>query len=175
MVAGRRGAVGDLIEEYGRLVRRIVHRMVDDPRDREEVLQDTFIQVVRAMPRFRGEARLSTWIGRIAYRESAQYLRRHKIPLEREGRSPDPDALHGSVAPPIDRLQRREMEARVHRLVARLSPAQKAAVTLFYLEEMSVAETARVMAVPENTVKSHLHRARVRLRELVEKETEDRG
>lgn len=66
VIAGRRGAVADLIERYGNLVRRIAHRMVDDPRDREEILQDTFVQAVRALPRFRGESRLSTWIGRIA-------------------------------------------------------------------------------------------------------------
>lgn len=175
VVAGRRGAVADLIEEYGRLVRRIAHRMVDDPRDREEVLQDTFVQAVRAMPRFRGEARLSTWIGRIAYRGCLQHLRRRGAPLDREDPLVEVDRLHSPAAPPIDQLERRELETRVHRLVERLPPAQRVAVTLFYLEEMSVTEAARVMSVPENTVKSHLRRARTRLRDLVEEETEDRG
>ncbi|MFW6084810.1 MAG: RNA polymerase sigma factor [Gemmatimonadota bacterium] len=174
VVAGRRGAVADLIGAYGNLVRRIVHRMVDDPRDREEVLQDTFVQTVRAMPRFRGEARLSTWIGRIAYRQCAQYLRRRKIPLEREEPRVDSDSLRDPVVPPIEWLEQRQLEERVQRLVKRLSPAQRAAVTLFYLEEMSIAETARIMAVPDNTVKSHLHRARTRLRELLEKEADER-
>lgn len=175
VVADRRGAVADLLEAYGNLVRRVVHRMVDDPRDREEVLQDTFVQTVRALPRFRGEARLSTWIGRIAYRECLQYLRRRKIPLEGDDGAPGPEAAHDPATRPIERLERRELEARVHRLVGRLSAAQRAAVTFFYLEEMSIAETARVMGVPENTVKSHLHRARTRLRALLEKETDERG
>lgn len=85
------------------------------------------------------------------------------------------DRLHKSGAPPTDQLERRELVARVNRLVERLPPAQRVAVTLFYLEEMSVAEAARIMAVPENTVKSHLRRARIRLRELIEEGTEDRG
>lgn len=175
VVAGRRGAVADLIERYGNLVRRIAHRMVDDPRDREEILQDTFVQAVRALPRFRGEARLSTWIGRIGYRECLQHLRRRGAPLDREDPLAEVDGLRSPAAPPFDRLERRELEMRVHRLVERLPPAQRVAVTLFYLEEMTVADAARVMSVPENTVKSHLRRARIRLREFIEEETEDRG
>lgn len=175
VIAGRRGAVADLIERYGNLVRRIAHRMVDDPRDREEVLQDTLVQAVRALPRFRGESRLSTWIGRIAYRECLQHLRRRRAPLDREDPLVEVDRLHSSASPPTDQFERQELETRVNRLVERLPPAQRVAVTLFYLEEMSVAEAARVMAVPENTVKSHLRRARIRLRELVEEGTEDRG
>jgi RNA polymerase sigma-70 factor (ECF subfamily) len=168
-------AVGELVDRHRNLVRRIVFRLVDDPRDREEVAQDTFLNAIRSLHAFRGDAKLSTWIARIAYREAMQHLRRRRDP------SAEPEAdlhleTHDSAAPTaVDVLARKELEAFVAEAVGRLTPVQRAVVTLYYLEEMDVAEVADVIGIPANTVKSHLARSRIALRHLLVEEARARG
>lgn len=175
VLARERGAVAALVSRYERLVQRMVFRLVDDPRDREELCQNTFLHALRALPSFRGDARLATWIARIAHRECVRHLRRKRIPLVALDAAPDPDRLESRSDAPSDLVQRRELEEYVQNGVGLLEPSQKTVVTLFYLEDMSVARIASIMGVPENTVKSHLYRARQRLRTLLVEEARERG
>lgn len=173
VLEGEEGAVTELVRTYQNLVRRIVFRIVRDPRDREEVCQDSFLKALRSLRSFRREARLGTWIGRIAYREAIQYLRRcQHTPENALGATDDllSDAPSSHAA-----LERRELQDLVARAIDRLTPAQKTAITLFHLEEMSLAEIASVIGAPVNTVKSHLLRARQILRELLKEEGQARG
>jgi RNA polymerase sigma-70 factor (ECF subfamily) len=168
------GAVNELVDRYQNLVRRIVYRLVDDPRDREEVAQNTFLKAVRALPSFRSESKLGTWIGRIAYRESMQQLRRGGEPADAEA-SALLEELESGVPSAIDALMRKELMQFVTEAVGRLTAAQKSVVTLFYLEEMDLAEVAELTGIPLNTVKSHLSRSRKTLRILLLEEARARG
>ena len=153
-----------LVERYADRAHGLALRIVRTPADAEEVAQDAFVRAWLALPRFRGEASFSTWLYRIVARRAfdrAAVLRR------RSGRETDIEAAEETAAKGTGsnadegRLRARRME----RLVAGLPEAQRAAVTLFYYEGRSVEQVAASLGMPQGTVKTHLSRARARLRD----------
>ena len=164
VLAGETGAFHELVRRYERLVRHIVFRLVLVEADAEEVCQDVFVRVYRGLRNFTGEAKLSTWIGRIAYRRALTELQRRRVRKYVELPSDSVDAAQ------LRHVLQTEIKSVVHRCVLRLPPDYRAAVTLYYLEEMTVAETADVLGQPEGTVKSNLYRARKLLREMLHAE-----
>ena len=124
----------------------------------EEVTQDIFLKLWRALPAYDGRAAASTWLYTIARNTCLSALRsesrRKTVPLDAivEPQGTEPEA--GSEV-----LNRIELE----RCLDRLPEAQRDVVTLFYLQEKGVVDVARMLDLPEGTVKSHLHRARLAL------------
>jgi RNA polymerase sigma factor (sigma-70 family) len=172
VLAGEPGAFHELLLRYERLVQHIVFRLVRDRADAEEVCQDVFVRVHRGLASFRRESKLSTWIGRIAYRTALKRLERVGAPTgggahEEEGPTPRGEIVDHAAANPLDELARAELRAFVRGKVESLPAEQRAAVTLYHLDGMSVAEVAAVMQLPAGTVKSHLFRARQRLKEML--------
>lgn len=172
VLAGEQGAFHELILRFERLVQHIVFRLVHDRADAEEVCQDVFVRVHRGLPGFRRESKLSTWIGRIAYRTALKRLERVVTPVgggvhRDEGPPPHGELVDHAAANPLEELARAELRAFVRRKVESLPVEQRAAITLYHLDEMSVAEVAAVMQLPAGTVKSHLFRARQRLKEML--------
>ena len=138
-------------------------RIVRVPVDAEEVAQDAFVRVWRALPRFRGESTFATWLYRIVLRlavDRAARLRRRRAV---EGR-PGEDAAVSEPAATGPATELGEIGERLERLIAGLTEAQRAVVTLYYYRDQSVEEVARLLGSPENTVKTHLSRARAALR-----------
>jgi RNA polymerase sigma-70 factor (ECF subfamily) len=136
-------------------------RIVRSPADAEEVAQDAFVRAWLALPRFRGEARFSTWLHRIVARRAldrAAALRRRQAREtgEEAGLEARVEAAPGEAG---------ERARRLEHLVAGLPESQRAVVTMFYWGGRSVAEVASALSMPEGTVKTHLSRARARLRE----------
>ncbi len=174
VTAGDDGAAAELVHRYELLVQRTVFHLLDDGRDREEVCQDALVRAIRHIGAWRGEARLATWIARIAHRAALQRLRRRRIPLLEDLTPYEGDNTEtltnriADVSPDaLTALGVRLRDERVRAAVHSLPPLHRSAVTLFYLEEMSVAEVATAMDVPIGTVKSYLFRARQRLRHLL--------
>src|SRR5262245_2618679 len=136
-------------------------RIVRAPADAEEVAQDAFVRVWRALPRFRGEAAFSTWLYRIVVRlaiDRASRLRAQRTRAARlEASETVPDPVAGAEGAG-------EAGERLEGMMSRLTEVQRAVVTLFYYQDRSVEEVARLLAIPENTVKTHLSRARATLR-----------
>ncbi|MCB9548908.1 MAG: RNA polymerase sigma factor [Myxococcales bacterium] len=123
----------------------------------EDVAQEAFVQAWRALPTFREEAKLSTWFYRILVREAHAWRRRARI------KQVWSELTGGEAAPraPVadDGLQRRILAA-----VGALSRGQREAFVLVHMEGFTVAEAAEVLKTSPGTIKSHLHRALVRLR-----------
>lgn len=172
VLAGDRDAFTTLVRTHQRLVSHVVFRMVRDPRDREELCQDVFFRVYRKLDQFAHEARLSTWIARIAYRACLNHLQRRAMPLYDDLRHPGDDdappaveSIPGTGPTPLQVVESDELRAFVRARVDELPVQYRTAVTLYHLEEMSVGEIAEVMDVPEGTVKSHLYRARKLLKD----------
>jgi RNA polymerase sigma-70 factor (ECF subfamily) len=149
-----------LVERYRDRVYGLALRIVRSAPDAEEVAQDAFVRAWLALPRFRGEASFSTWIYRIAARRAFDRAQTLKL---RRGREAGIEAAGEAAAPGGD-APRTGLARQLERLVAVLPPAQRAAVTLYYLEDRSVEQVAATLAMPENTVKTHLSRARAALR-----------
>ena len=116
----------------------------------DDAMQETFIAVLRNLRSLREPRALHGWVRRIAVRESIRVARGgHEEPV-------DPDALVGAAAAPVDVAT----VVDVRSVLARLAPEQRAILVLRDVDGLSEAEAARLLGVPEGTVKSRLHRAR---------------
>jgi RNA polymerase sigma-70 factor (ECF subfamily) len=128
--------------------------------DAEDALQDTFLAVHRALPAFRGESGLSTWVFRIALRAALQSRARRRDHAEVDSGTP---STGGGEA----ELLAREEARRVQSALGELSAEHRSVLALFALDGLGHAAIAEILGVPEGTVWSRLHAARVRLREIL--------
>lgn len=160
--SGDEAAFGRLVERNADRAYALALRIVRSPGDAEEVAQDALVRAWRALPRFRGDAAFSSWLHRIVVRQAfdrAAALRRRRAT---EVGSEGIEALPGGPGGPAPGA--RERAVRLERLVAGLAEVPRTVVTLYYYHDRSVAEVARILGMPENTVKTHLSRARATLR-----------
>jgi RNA polymerase sigma-70 factor (ECF subfamily) len=134
-----------------------------DRAEAEDALQEVFLALHRALPGFRGESKLSTWVYRIALRTALQVrARRPRDTTSLDAQSPAMEVPDAGVAP--DRLaSARQESARLARAMERLSPEHRAVLSLFALEGLSHAEVAEALGIPLGTVWSRLHLARKKL------------
>lgn len=169
--AGDEAAFEELVRRHQSMVERLAARMLPDVRDREEVCQDVFLRVFRRIGEFRGESRLATWINTIAYRTCLNLLEGRDDPVPGSQLGPDQDSrpfadrIEADGPSPAERAERSEVRDVIERAIAGLRPEYRAAITMYHLEEMPVVEIAEAMGLPEGTVKSHLYRARRRLKD----------
>lgn len=162
---GDHGAWRALYDRHAPTVYRFLSALGVPPHEREDACQDVFIAVYRSLARFRGEARLSTWIYRIASRGAGRALQRRRLQslvssllLREPPPPPEPDASERTA-----RLQL------LDELVGKLSPKKRLVLVLFEIEELPVDEIAKIAGCPENTVWSRLHHARAELAQLAKK------
>ncbi len=165
---GDAGSTHALIDAHKDRLHAFVWRMVRNHHDAEELCQDTFLKAFAALDSFNRRFRFSTWLFTIAYRLCLNQLRR-KRSLTGEM---DFSLISTGESDVSEHAAQSEEAARLKRLiwqaVDELSVSQRATVLLFYRQEQSCAEIAQVLQLPVSTVKSHLHRARARLREVLE-------
>ncbi len=161
VLSGDRDAFRRLVARYQRLVSHVVFRMVRDPDDREDLCQEVFVSVYQNLRSFRGDCKLSTWIGRIARNKCLNWLEK-KGPL-RCGDSDDESSI-GDVADdyiePDRQAEQHDLGRHVRTEIDRLPPLYGVILALYHLEDMSYREIGEIMKLPDGTVKSYLFRAR---------------
>lgn len=168
--AGRRdgSAMRKLIDAHKDRLHAFVWRIVRNHHDAEELCQESFLKAFSSLHTFNFQFRFSTWLFTIAYRLCLNQLRR-KRSLTGEM---DFTVVSDGQPDASDDVAQSEETARLKSLiwdaVDQLSVPQRAAVLLFYKQEQSCAEIAQVLQLPVSTVKSHLHRARAHLKEMIE-------
>src|SRR5512145_2387677 len=144
--------------------------MLGSRAEAEEAAQEVFLRAHRGLAEFRGEAKLSTWLFAIT---SRLCLSRLASGAARIGRARDSEtALAGLVSPEggaPEALERREAEAAVHRAIAELPEDRRIVVVLTDLVVLAYEEIAESLGLTLGTVRSRLHRARMELRERLEK------
>ncbi|GAB4256418.1 MAG: sigma-70 family RNA polymerase sigma factor [Deferrisomatales bacterium] len=149
-------------------------RLVGNPEDAKELLQETYLSAYRNLGRFKEDAAFSTWAYRIATNHALMRLRR-KNP-ETVGLDEIPVPSHEELkrrtisdwaVDPKEAVLRKETRLLLDRAIAELPPIYRAVVVLRDVEDMSTAETARILGVSEGAVKTRLHRARLYLREAL--------
>ena len=159
LAAGERDrAFERLLAAYRGRVYRLAFSYVRSPADAEDLAQEAFVRLWRALPLYDGRASFSTWLYVIARNACLSELRRRgarpTTPLD--GDAADPAAPRRSASAVDLRLE-------CETLVESLDEPQRRIVRLFYLEERSYEQVAQMLDMPINTVRSHLHRARKRL------------
>jgi len=173
VLANRPGAFERLVREHQGLCWHIIQRMVRNPEDTRELCQDTFLRVHQCLHQYRGESALKSWIGRVAYTIALRHLQHKRIPLA-EAHDDDGAPLVETVADDFDleaAWADAETAQQLHRAIEALPPLQRTVLTLYYLEENTIPEIAHITGLASGTIKSHLFRSRLRLREALETRT----
>lgn len=157
---GDRQAFDTLVRLNTPRMYRVALRIVGDPGDAEDVVQDAWISAWRALHAYRGDAAAATWLYRVVSNAALAHLRRRRptVPIDdgAEERLSDVDDPHG----PERATLRAEEAAAVHRAVASLEPSQRVPLVLREFEGLSYEEVAAVLEVSVPAVRSRLHRAR---------------
>ena len=150
--------------------RRLAMRLLRNPEDAEDAVQDAMLSAHRHIARFDGRSQMSTWITSIVINAVRMQIRRRSrrfaLSLDQDSKEGKWTADEWPVDPnptPEQTLQQRELRALVLKLVARLPPSQRAAVKLRQQDGLSIKEAAKALGVPEGTVKARLARARAQL------------
>jgi RNA polymerase sigma-70 factor (ECF subfamily) len=159
-VAGDRYAFEELFYRHHRQLHRLARISSRTPEDAADALQDAMLSAHRSAPRFRHDASVSSWLYRIVVNACLDRLRRNKSHLTTVL---EEDTCHiGDPTPRVDTA------LVVERALMRLPVEQRAAVVAVDMQGFSVAETARVLGIPEGTVKSRCSRARAKLAETLD-------
>jgi RNA polymerase sigma-70 factor, ECF subfamily len=170
--AGDRAEFARMVETYYGVIYRLAFRMLNNPQDAEDILQETFIKAYRYIDGFDGRAKVSTWLYRIATNEALMFLRRrqpHLVSIEEpfENDEGDGEPLHivDWCCIPEDELMSTEGRAHLDEAVNKLPYTLRIVFVLREIEGLSTKETAEVLELSETAVKTRLSRARLRLRE----------
>ena len=164
--SGDDAAFAELVDRYKDVVYGLVYRMTSDRSHVDDLAQDVFLKVYRGLPYFRGEARLSTWIYRIVANVCVQARSRRspEVPMDggdedRPRREPGaPDAAFGGI----------ELRDRLEKAIAQLPDRYQMLIAAHYLRGVQYEALAEALGIPLGTVKTHLHRAKRQLRELMD-------
>lgn len=167
--AGDHRAFAAIVEQYRQMVWRVALRMLGDPDEAEDAVQETFIRAWKALPGFDRRYSPATWLGTIAARLCCDILRKRSAHRKFEAdaawanaqeRAADPES--GSIA--------RELEARLLRVTRTLSPMQRTVFILNEIEQLPFEEVRRATGWSAVQLKSNLYLARQKVRKALEKE-----
>jgi len=160
---GDRHAFACLVRAHQSRVRLQLRRLTQgDAALADDLAQETFVQAWLHLADFRGDARLATWLHRIALTRFLQHVRRPQLPVEWSEDDAGTDRGPAHDPRPAEGLARD-----VDRALQALSEIQRLAVVHCFHLDLSHAEAAQVLGLPLGTLKSHLDRAKTRLRELL--------
>ncbi len=172
--AGDRDAFGELVERHESKVYGLSLKMLGNAEDAEDCLQEVFIKAYEALPRFREEARFSTWVYRITTNAALMRLRKKKLetvsldrPMDIGGEEISREVVDWSTDPSLD-LMNEELNDVLAEHINELRPDNRIVFVLRDIHGLSTDDTAGVLGLSVPAVKSRLHRARLFLRERLE-------
>lgn len=157
--------------------KRIALRVLGNAADAEDAVQDAFLSAYKHLDQFRGRALMSTWLTTIVVNKARMKLRQRSrqvqiakdVEDQGEGRLPFWDAISDRRPTPEEVCQRLEVWERLAQLLTWLSPPLRRTFQLREVDGLTIREAAHVLGVPENTVKTRLARARIKLKQLMQK------
>jgi RNA polymerase sigma factor (sigma-70 family) len=165
------GAFERLVRDYQGLCWHIVYRMVRHPEDARDLCQETFLRVHQSLHQYRFESSLKSWIGRVAYTIALRHLERKRIAVVEPVDDEHVPYLVENIGDGFDlesAFASSEMAGILHTAIEALPPMQRTVLTLYHLDELPIEEIACITGLATGTIKSHLFRARLRLRKVLE-------
>lgn len=170
--AGDRVEFARLVEANYEMIYRLAIRMVNDPQDAEDILQETFLKAYRHLKGFDGRSRLSTWLYRIATNEALMFLRRKKLDTISIDETPDmadddqePMQIVDWCCMPEEEMMSSEAKSYLDQAVGKLAPNLRVVFVLRDIQGLDTQEVSQVLDLSETAVKTRLSRARMQLRE----------
>ena len=154
--AGDHDAFGELVEEHEAMVFSIAFHFFNERGRAEEIAQDVFLQMYRSVRTIESRSHLVFWLRQVTSRRCIDQMRRTRL------RAVSIDDIHELTG--ANELRDSLLDRKVRHLIAELPEHQRVIVTLRYQEDLDPSEICRIVNLPVNTVKSHLHRALQSLR-----------
>jgi len=172
LVKGDKDEFNRLIEVYSDPIYRLALNITGNTLDAEDVLQETFIKVIRSISSFQGKSSLYTWIYRIAVNESIQVLRKGKqiiasLDEDENEEISSPREIRSWELLPEEKVISAEIKVKLDKAIQILSEKLKVVFILRDIQGLSIQETAESLGVSEEVVKTRLLRARLSLRETL--------
>lgn len=179
LIAGDRVEFARLVNTYSDSIYRLGLKMLGNPQDAEDVLQNTFVNALMHIARFEGRSNIATWLYRIAANEALMLIRKRKpeVSLEQESQEGAEESLK-DVKPrifadwsglPEDELLSSEGKKLLDAVIQKLPETLRIVFVLRDIEGLSIKETADTLNLTETNVKTRLMRARMYLREQLSK------
>jgi len=154
LARGDEEALGELYHRYGTPIFNYLLRLIHEPKIAEDLLQEVFVAVWEGAHRFRGQAKVSTWLYRIAHHRAVDWLRRQRsVVVEEIERLPGDDDPEEAALGAWQADQVRDA-------LAQLSPDHRAVLELVFYHDLSYREVAQVVGCPVGTVKSRISHAK---------------
>lgn len=167
--AGRQSAFAMLVKRYERYAFTLALRFVKNREDAHEVAQDSFLRAFRYLPDFRGDAKFTTWLYKIIYSTSLNFLRKQNPDIQSLDDENRPLRLKDEGTPDVSvHMERQDRNASLQKAIGLLSPDDAGIITLFYLYEHSLEEICEIMGLTMTNAKTKLCRARQRLKIILE-------
>jgi RNA polymerase sigma-70 factor, ECF subfamily len=165
--SGDRRATAQLIQAHQASLYAFMLRLSGRPDVAEDIVQDAFVRVLKNLNRFDPRFRFSTWLFTIAKRLYMNAQQKHKPLFDSEivhswqGKDADPNA------PLLDDERHGNMRGAIEYGLTKLNEKQREIILLFHQQSWPIAQIAEYLEMPEGTIKSHLHRARLRMRRAI--------
>jgi RNA polymerase sigma-70 factor (ECF subfamily) len=174
---GKTAAFGELVRRYQERLYHSVYRLVENAEDAQDVVQEAFLNAYQSLEGFKGDSQFFTWLYRIAVNTAISHMRKHRAMARMETPKNGEQTLEpldlSSASRPEYALEQAEQQMRVRHALARLSPEHRAVLVMKDMEGQKYEKMAEILQVPIGTIRSRLHRARLELRELLEKSEQE--
>ena len=175
-LAGEEPAIRAILQANNRRLFRIARGILRNDSEAEDVVQETYVRALTHLRGFRGDSSLSTWLSRIAMNEAMGRLRGQHLLLQRDSllqQHPEAEIIQfpgaSASSDPEKSMAQREIQRFVEHAIDELPEPFRLVFIARVMEEMNVEETAQLLGLKPETVKTRLHRARAMLRQNVEK------
>lgn len=161
---GNERAFREIITRYNGVIYAAVRSIMGNSDETDDTVQEIFVKIYKGLPRFKGKARFSTWAYTIARNEAINALNRRKKNLYN---IEEFNNLAASNDTPEEAYSKKESALNLENYIKRLDKDYRAVIELRYLADKSYLEVADIMDIPIGTVKTYIHRAKLRLKELM--------
>ena len=176
VLGGNTAAFGHLVQRTEGLVTQLVFKLIRHPADRPDIAQEVYLKVFKNLAGFRFQAKLSTWVGQIAYNTCLHYLEKKQLVLldpaepapdnpAEAGRRAPPTLVAGPASDPETALLDQDLAGILSAAIEQLPPLYRTLIALYHQQELSYEEIAQITSLPDGTVKNYLFRARKLLKQ----------
>jgi len=167
IIAGDSNAFSVLVDRYKDLVFTLSLKMLKNREEAEEVAQDTFIKVFKSLSKFKGDSKFSTWIYKVTYNSCLDRLKKNKKEQLKVAIDEYTEHQVKTIDNALENMVEEERQQAIKACLELLPPDDSFLLTLYYFEEQSLEEIAKVVGLTANNVKVKLFRSRKKLTSIL--------
>ena len=172
IVEGDTNSFTILVDRYKDLVFTLALRMLKNREEAEEVAQDTFIKTYKSLEKFKGDAKFSTWIYRVAYNSCLDRIKKNKKHLNNVEINEFTEHQVVTIDNALDNMETKERKEAMQRCINTLPSEESFLLTLYYFDDLSLDEISKIVGITANSIKVKLFRSRKKLATILKSQLE---